>query len=172
MNAVLIADGLLTDLGLNFKVLGVQAIIFLATFFILSKLLFGRALSFMQAREEEAARAREAIRRDREEAERRAKEYENHVARLEKEAYERLQAILKEALETRGKIVADAQRRAAEELKAALEALEQEKRAAMASLRNEILAISQEAAERAIGIPLDGVAMDDAIRNAVAEVKP
>ena len=42
---------LLVDLGINWKILAIQVVIFVTTFLLLSKLLFGRVLSHLQQRE-------------------------------------------------------------------------------------------------------------------------
>src|SRR5687767_1510628 len=132
MAALLLAEGgILFDLGIRLQVVGAQILIFSVTFIVLRRLLFGRIMDHMTAREREAEHAAEKIRHDRSEAERLAKEYEAQLARIDKEAWERLQNVLKEALEARSKIAAEAQQRAAQETKAALAVITQERDAAL-----------------------------------------
>src|SRR5574341_1471166 len=121
MNVTLLAgfvQDLFRDLGISPPVLGVQAFLFIVTFFALKSLLFGRVMGHMKAREEEAHQAAERIKHERHELERLEKEYATHLARIEKEAYDRLQSVLKEAIDFRGRIVSEAQQKAAEESKA------------------------------------------------------
>ena len=56
MSSLLLADGLLMDLGINLKILLVQAAIFMVTFAILRRLLFARMLKFMMDREADVDR--------------------------------------------------------------------------------------------------------------------
>ena len=155
MSGLLLAEGLLTDLGINLKILLVQAIIFSLTFAILRRLLFARMLGFMTSREAEIEKSVQAIRHDRAELEKFTKEYEAHIARIEKEAYDRMQAVLKEGLEARSRISAQAQQQAAAEVKAALAAIAQEKEKGLVALRKDVSAIARQAAERVIGVPLE-----------------
>ena len=110
MISTLLASGnLLDDLGINGVVWATQVVIFVITFLVLSRLLFGRALGHMQQREEEIRKAHEAIQRDRAEVERMTKEYEAHLAKVDKEGYDKTQEILREALAAAQASVAKAQ---------------------------------------------------------------
>ena len=155
MSGLLLADGILQDLGIHLPVLLVQAVIFIVTFGVLRRLLFGRIMKFMTDREAEVARALEGIRRDRTELEKLTAEYEAHIARIEKEAYDRLQAVLKEGLEARSRISAEAQQKAAAEVKRALAEIAREKSVALVALQKEVQTISREAVERVIGVSVD-----------------
>ena len=156
------------DLGIRPQVVLAQALIFIATFLVLRRLLFGRIMSFMAGREAEAERQAAKIRHDREEVERLSKEYEAHVARIDKEAWERLQGLLKEAIEARARIAAEAQQRAAQEVKSALAAIAREKATASESLRKEVSALSRQAVERVVGVPVEAGALDSALKSALA----
>ena len=101
--------GLLEDLGINPLVLGTQMVIFAVTFLVLSRVLFGRALSHMQKREGEVRTAHETIERDRAEVARLTAEYEALLAKVDKEAYDRTQATVKEAIASAQAAVAAAQ---------------------------------------------------------------
>lgn len=155
MSGLLLAGDLLTDLGINYKILLVQAFIFIVTFAILRRLLFARMLGFMTSREAEVERALAAIQKDRAELEKFSAEYEAHIARIEKEAYDRMQAILKEGLEAKARISGQAQQAAAAEVRAALAAIAGEKDKALATLRKDVSAIARQAVERVIGVPVD-----------------
>ena len=156
MTALLLAEGgILVDLGIRPQVVAVQIVIFLVTFFLLRKILFVPVMKFMTDREAEAERAAEKIRHDRLEAERLAKEYEAHLARIDKEAWERLQSLLKEALEARARVAAEAQQRASQETKAAMAAIARERDAALETLRKDVPAMARQAVERVLGVPLE-----------------
>lgn len=165
MTALLLAQGgILDDLGINPWVVGMQAIIFFLTFLALRKLLFGRIMDHMTAREAEADRSAETLRHERAEGERLAKEYENELARIDKEAWERLQGVLKEALEARARVVAESQQKASQVTKAALEVIAKERTAALAELRAEVPALARQAAERVLGVPMEPDAFEAAAK--------
>ena len=156
MSCLLLAGGLLDELGINLKVLGVQAFIFIVTFVVLRRLLFGRMLGFMTSREAEIDRSVQKIRHDRAELEKFTKEYEQHLARIEKEAYDRMQVLLKEGMEARSRISAQAQQQAAAEVKGAVADIAKMKNQALEQLRQDVPAIAQQAVERVLGVPLEG----------------
>jgi F-type H+-transporting ATPase subunit b len=147
--------GLLEDLGINPRVWAVQVVIFLVTFLALSRILFGRALAFMQKREEEVSGAHSAIQRERAEAARLMKEYETRLAAVDKEAYERTQAILKEAIGAAQAAVAKAQADARAEVERATAEIAREKREALARLRTEVGRLTIEVAEKVLEAKLD-----------------
>jgi F0F1-type ATP synthase membrane subunit b/b' len=156
--------GLLDDLGINPWVVLMQGAIFFITFLVLKRLLFGRIMDHMTGREAEAARAEEKIRHERAEGERLSMEYEGHIARIDKEAYERLQAILKEAIETRSRITAEAQAKASEETRAALALLAKERQTVLEALRKEVPAMTRQVVERVIGVPFESGALEGAAK--------
>ncbi len=146
---------LLVDLGINWKILAIQVVIFVTTFLLLSKLLFGRVLSHLQQREADQASLGERVRKNQEETARAAKEYEAKIAQVEKEAYGKLQEILKEALDAKAKIVAEAQKQARAEVEAARAAIAAEKSKAMEQLRAEVARLARESAQRILEEPVD-----------------
>jgi F-type H+-transporting ATPase subunit b len=172
MNSLILAGGILEDLGVNPRVLGVQIIIFIVTFIVLRRLLFERMMRFMTSREEEVEKALAAIRADRAELERLTAGYEAHIARIEKDAYARLQAALKEALEERARIAAEAQQQASVQVKSALADIGREKREGLAALRKEVQGLTRQAVERVVGVTLDATTLDESIRRALAGREP
>jgi len=166
MSGLLLSTGILEDLGINPLVLVVQAVIFITTFIVLRRLLFGRMMAYMVGRETEVQGDLDRLSHSRAELEKRSAEYEAHIARIEKEAYDRMQAVLKEGLEAKGRISAQAQQAAAAEVKAAIEAIGREKKSAMAVLQKEVQAISRQAVERVIGVPVDAKDLDRSLKNA------
>jgi F-type H+-transporting ATPase subunit b len=146
---------LLKDLGVNLWVVGIQVVVFVTTFLLLSRLLFGRVLAHLQQREHDQAALAERIRKSQEDAAKAAKEYEAKIAAVEKEAYARLQEILKDALDAKAKIVADAQKQAKAEIDSARASIAQEKQKAMAQLRSEVARLARDAAQRILDEPVD-----------------
>src|SRR5258706_14034451 len=100
MSPLLLASGggLLEDLGINLVVLGTQVTVFAITFVIISKILFGRVLSHIQQRETEMKTSADAIARDPADVKRMTKEYDAHLAKVDKEDNDQTKAILKQAI--------------------------------------------------------------------------
>ncbi len=160
--------GLLESLGINLWVLGTQVVVFVTTFLVLSNLLFKRVLSGMQAREEEIRKAREAIDRERAELRKLAKEYEDHLARIDREAYEKAQSLLKEALAAAASSVAQAQAKAREEVSRAVAEIEAEKKAARAQVREDVTRLTLEVVEKALDTRLDPATHGELVRKFVS----
>lgn len=147
--------GLLTDLGVNLKVVAVQVVIFVSTFILLKNLLFRRVLGFMKQREGEQASSSAKIRKNQEDLARLTQEYEARIAEVEKRAYAKLQEVLKEALDAKAAIVAEAQAQARREMESSRAAIAEEKSRAMVQLRSEVVRLSREAAQRILEEPVD-----------------
>lgn len=154
MSAIL-ASGLLEDLGINFKVLGVQVAIFLTTFVVLSRILFARVLDQMRRREEEIRRAHEAIARDRAQVEEMARTYQERLAKIDKQAYEKMQEIYREALAAAARIVSVAQSEARAQVEQARAEIGREKADAQEKLRAEVARLTFDAVERVLESRLD-----------------
>ena len=161
--------GLLEGLGINLKVLATQVVIFSVTFLVLSRTLFGKALGFMRKREEEVKSSHEAIQRDRAEVERLTKEYEAHLAKVEKEAYEKTQAILKDALAAAAASVGKAQADAKAEVERAAAEIAREKREGLVQLRAEVVRLTIGAAEKVLETRLDAAAAGAVVQKFVQE---
>jgi F-type H+-transporting ATPase subunit b len=157
MNPLLLASGggLLDDLGINFAVVATQVVIFVTTFLLLGRILFGRALGHLQQREAEIKKAHDAIQHDRAEVERMTKEYEAHLAKVDKEGYDKTQEILKEALATAQGAIAKAQADAKAETERATAEIAREKRESLAKLRAEVTRLTLEVTEKVLDTKLD-----------------
>ncbi len=167
MISTLLASGLLDDLGINGKVVATQVVIFVTTFLLLAKILFGRALGHMQQREEEIKKAHDGIQHDRAEIERMTKEYEAHLAKVDKEGYEKTQEILKEALAAAQASVAKAQADAKAETERAAAEIAREKRESLAQLRSEVTRLTQQVAEKVLETSVDPGAAGAAVEKSM-----
>jgi F-type H+-transporting ATPase subunit b len=155
MIALLASGGLLQDLGINPVVLATQVVIFVITFLLLSRLLFGRGLEHMQRREDEIQKAHEAIRRERAEVERMTRDYEAHLAKVDKEGYDRTQALLKDALAVAQASIAKAHADAKAESERAIAEIAREKKASLVQLRSDVTRLTLEVAEKVMETRLD-----------------
>jgi len=156
MSPTLLASGdILQDLGINPVVLATQVVIFVITFVLLSRILFGRALGHMQQREEEVRKAEEAIQRDRADVERMTKEYEAHLAKVDKEGYDRTQALLTEAMATGQATLGKAQTEAKALTDKAIADIGREKKETLEKLRTDVTRLTLEVAEKVLETRLD-----------------
>ena len=169
MISSLLASGLLDDLGINFKIVATQVVIFVVTFVLLSRILFGRALGHMQQREQEIKKAHDAIQHDRAEVERMTKEYEAHLAKVDKEGYDKTQDILREALAAAQASVAKAQADAKAETERAAAEIAREKRESLAQLRAEVTRLTQQVAEKVMDTSVDSGAAGAAVQKFIRE---
>jgi F-type H+-transporting ATPase subunit b len=156
--SLLASGGLLDDLGINFKVVATQVVIFVTTFLLLGRILFGRALAHMNQREAEIQKAHETIKHDRAEIERMTREYEAHLAKVDKEGYDKTQEILKEALAAGQASVAKAQAEAKAATERAVADIAREKRESLVQLRTEVTRLTLEVAEKVLDTKLDPAA--------------
>jgi F-type H+-transporting ATPase subunit b len=161
--------GLLQTLGINVWVLGTQVVIFVFTFLVLSNLLFKRVLRGMQEREEEIEKGRAAIDRERAELAKLTKEYEAHLARIDREAYEKSQALVTEALKAAATTVANATTRARDEVLRAVQEISAEKKAARAKVREDVTRLAIEVVEKALDTRLDAGTHGALVRKFVSE---
>ena len=164
ISTLLASGGLLDDLGINLKVVATQMVIFFITFLALARILFGRALGHMQQREEDIRKAHDAIQRDRDEIERMTKEYEAHLAKVDKEGYDKTQEILKEALAAARTAVANAQANARAETERAVAEIAAQKRESLAQLRADVTRLTQQVAEKVMDAPVDAGAAGAAVQ--------
>jgi len=169
ISTLLASGGLLDDLGINFKVVAVQVVIFVVTFVLLSRILFGRALGHMQQREQEIQKAHDAIQHDRAEVERMTKEYEAHLAKVDKEGYDKTQEILKEAMASSQAAVAKAQADAKAETERAAAEIAREKKDSMVQLRAEVTRLTLQVAEKVMETPLNAATHGAAVQKFIQE---
>jgi len=169
ISALLASGGLLQDLGINPVVLATQVVIFVITFVLLSRILFGRSLGFMQQREDEIKKAHDAIRQDRSEVERLTKEYQAHLAKVDKDGYDKTQAVLKEAMAAAQASVAKAQGDARVQAEKALADIGREKKEAMETLKSDVVRLTLEVAEKVLETRLDPAVHGPAVQKFIRE---
>ena len=171
MSSLLLASGggLLDDLGVNLVVVATQVVIFVITFLLLGRILFGRALGHLQQREAEIKKAHDAIQHDRAELERMTKEYEAQLAKVDKEGYDKTQEILKEALATAQAAIAKAQADAKAETERASAEIAREKRDSLAKLRAEVTRLTLEVTEKVLDTKLDPAAHGAQVQKFIQE---
>jgi F0F1-type ATP synthase membrane subunit b/b' len=153
--SLLAAGGLLEQLGINPVVLATQVVVFVITFLLLSRILFGRTLANLQQREDEIKKAHDAIQRDRADVERMTKEYEAQIAKVDKEGYAKTQELLKEALATAQANISKAQGEAKAQTDRAIAEIGREKKETLEKLRSDVTRLALDVAEKAMATRLD-----------------
>ncbi len=144
-----VADqGILDQLGINLKVVAVQAAVFLFTLWILYRFLFRPVTEFTKRREQEIEDAGKDVEKNRAEVERLSADYRRRLEEIEKQAYDRLQKAIREGQAAKAEIVSKAQEEAHREMESARAAIEKEKVQAREALRAEVKRLALEAAER------------------------
>jgi F0F1-type ATP synthase membrane subunit b/b' len=146
---------LLDNLGLNLKIVAVQAGIFLALFFVLNGLLFGRTFAFMKEREEESKRIEASTASRRAEIGALGTDYDARMTQVEKDAYASLQAGVKEALAQKQRIVAESQQQVQERLRKSRGELAAARDQASSRLQSEVVQLAMRAAEKVLDRPLE-----------------
>lgn len=150
-------------LGVDIKLVIVQALGFLIILYLLRRFLFDKIFALIQARREEIKDTFEKIERDRQDAAKLKTGYERKISEAEEEAERRLTEAVKEAKKISVEIL-EKTRQEAELIKLnAKETLELERKKVAQELRNQVVtltlltsqklieqSLSQEAAERLV----------------------
>jgi len=169
METFLASGGLLEDLGINLLVLGTQVVVFVFTFIVLSRLLFGRILGHMTRREEEVRSRQEAVERDLAEVAVLAKDYEARKARIDSEADKMKNDLVRKAIAECASEVAQAQAEAQEEVRKGRDAIAAEKREALAGLRVEVERLTFAVAEKVMESRIDPAVHGPVVRKFLSE---
>lgn len=153
----------LRALGVDFRLVVIQAVGFLILLYLLRKYLFGRILALIQTRKEEIQSTYAHAEKDRTEAGRLRQDYEKRLTEAEEEAERRLNSAVQEAKMISAEII-EKTRQEAEAIKLkAQETIELERKKALAEIRNQVVnlsmlvthkliqqSVSQEGAERLV----------------------
>src|SRR5262249_13661885 len=127
------------------------------------------ALGHLQQREEEIHKGQDAIKKDRAEVEKLTKEYEAHIAKVDKQGYDKTQEILKEALATARAAVDKAQTDAKAEADRSVAGSGREKKDTLVKLRSDVTRLTVEVAEKVMDTKLDPVAAGAAVQKFIQE---
>lgn len=146
---------LLASLGAQGEVIIILAINFIILVLILNKLLFKRVLNHLDARKNEIEGTFDKIEQDKKHIAQLSDEYQSKISRIEKEAYQKIQAAVKEGLAAKTEIISEAHLQADHVLRKAKDEIGLEKDKAIKEMRQEIIELSISAAEKIIHKELD-----------------
>ncbi len=130
---------LLEALGVNFKMVLIQAVGFLFLLLLLRKFLFGKIKDMIKARTDEVKDTYKKSEDDKAEAERLKGEYQRKVIQAEEEAEGKIQTAVVKAKEISDDIVKEAHETAANDRAKAQQGIEVERKKALAEVRNQVI---------------------------------
>jgi len=141
---------LVTQLGLNFKLLFIQVVGFILLYLLLKKFLFGRVVEMIQRRGDEIKSAYEENRKTRDEIAALKAAYEQKLLDARQEA-ERLVQEATDRAEKAGQGILDKTRREAAEIRQkGIDDIQQERKRIVSELRNDVINLSVQIATRII----------------------
>ncbi|MFN3467143.1 MAG: F0F1 ATP synthase subunit B [Candidatus Brocadiales bacterium] len=158
-------------LGVDIKLVIVQALGFLILLYLLRRFLFGKIFDLIKARREEIKSTFEATERDRQEASKLKANYEKRLSEAEDEAERKLTEAVKEAQKLGSELI-ERSRQEAETLKLkARETIELERKKITQELRNQVVALSLLASEKLIQQSLSREAAEKLVDGFIKDVK-
>lgn len=131
--------GLLDALGINFKLLIIQATGFILLLFILKKFLFGRIMGIIRARTEEVQATYEKTEKDRDEAEKLKTSYQARLSEANAEADRKVQDAVREAKVISNDIINESNEKASEIKSKAEMDIEFARKQALANVREQVV---------------------------------
>jgi F-type H+-transporting ATPase subunit b len=145
----------LSALGVNIKIVIIQAIGFLILLWLMKKFLFGRIQGIMQKRREEVVEGYERNERVRQELEELKNNYEARLANIESEATQKMEQAVKEAQKLAQEILTTTRQEADEIRERAVYDFNQEKKKALTEIRDEVVNLSMELTTKMIQKSMD-----------------
>ncbi len=161
---------LLEALGVNFKMVLIQAVGFLFLLLLLKKFLFGRIKDMIKARSDEIKDTYKKSDDVRSEAERLKGEYQRKVIQAEEEAEGKIQAAVVKANEISDEIVKEAHQTAANDRAKAQQGIEVEKKKALAEVRNQVIYLTILSSTRLIQQSMQRKTAEKLVDNVIKEV--
>jgi F-type H+-transporting ATPase subunit b len=130
---------LLEALGVNFKMVLIQAVGFIFLLLLLKKFLFGKIKDMIKARSDEIKDTYKKSEDVKSEAERLKGEYQRKVIQAEEEAEGKIQSAVVKAKEISDEIVQEAHQTAADDRAKAQLGIDIERKKALAEVRNQVI---------------------------------
>ena len=130
---------LLEALGVNFKMVIIQAAGFLLLLVLLKKFLFGKIKDIVKARADEIKDTYKKSEDDRAEAERLKGEYQQKAVKADEEAEAKIQVAVSKAKDISDEMMKDTRQAVADEKARAQQNIEIERKKALAEVRNQVV---------------------------------
>lgn len=161
----------LHQLGIDWRVILVQATGFLLVYLILRRFMFGPVGRMMQERRERIARDLEEAERVRQEAARVNAELAARLAEAHEEGRQMIQDAVREAQEARERLLAEAREEAHQFVERARSVVAYEREQALVELRQQVAELAVLAARHALHNTVDPQAQRQAIDQFIAQVE-
>lgn len=161
---------LLEALGVNFKMVLIQAVGFIFLLLLLKKFLFGRIKDMLKARADEIKDTYKKSDDAKSEAERLKGEYQRKVIQAEEEAEGKIQAAVVKAKEISDEIVKEAHETAANDRAKAQQGIEIERKKALAEVRNQVIDLTILSSSRLIQQSMQRKTAESLVDEVIREV--
>lgn len=161
---------LLEALGVNFKMVLIQAVGFIFLLLLLKKFLFGRIKDMLKARADEIKDTYKKSDDAKSEAERLKGEYQRKVIQAEEEAEGKIQVAVVKAKEISDEIVKEAHETAANDRAKAQQGIEVERKKALAEVRNQVIDLTILSSSRLIQQTMQRKTAEKLVDDVIKEV--
>lgn len=161
---------LLEALGVNFKMVLIQAVGFIFLLLLLKKFLFGRIKDMLKARADEIKDTYKKSDDAKSEAERLKGEYQRKVIQAEEEAEGKIQDAVVKAKEISDEIVKEAHETAANDRAKAQQGIEVERKKALAEVRNQVIDLTILSSSRLIQQSMQRKTAESLVDEVIREV--
>jgi F-type H+-transporting ATPase subunit b len=145
----------LSALGVNIKIVIIQAFGFLILLWLMKKFLFARIQGIMQKRREEVLEGYERNERTRQDLEELKNNYEARLANIESETMRKMEQAVKEAQNLAQEILTTTRQEADEMKERAIYDINQEKKKALIEIRDEVVNLSMDLTTKMIQKSVD-----------------
>jgi F-type H+-transporting ATPase subunit b len=162
---------LLEALGVNFKMVLIQAVGFIFLLLLLKKFLFGKIKDMIKARSDEIKETYRKSDEDKAEAERLKEEYGKKVIEAEKQAEEKIQAAVVKAKELSDELIKKSQQAAADDRAKAQIGIDIERKKALAEVRNQVVNLTVFASARLIQQTIEHGTAEKLVDDVISEVE-
>jgi F-type H+-transporting ATPase subunit b len=164
-------ENLLNALGVNFKMVIIQAVGFIFLLLLLKKFLFGKIKDMIKARSDEIKETYRKSDEDRAEAGKLKEDYQKKVLEAEREAEEKIQAAVVNAKELSDGIVSKSHKDAEEIMSKAQLNIDLERKKALAEVRNQVVDLTVYASARLIQQSMDHGTAERLVDDVISEVE-
>jgi F-type H+-transporting ATPase subunit b len=162
---------LLDALGVNFKMVIIQAVGFLFLLLLLKKFLFGKIKDMIKARADEIKETYKKSEDDRTEAGKLKESYQKKVVEAEKQAEEKIQVAVVNAKELGDGIVSKSHTDAEEIMSKARLNIDLERKKALAEVRNQVIDLTVYASARLIQQSINHGTAEKLVDDVISEVE-
>lgn len=161
----------LHQLGIDPRILLLQAVGFVILYLLLRRYLFGPIQGVLEQRRVEVESTLDRAAEERRQAESLRTDYEKHLAQIREEARAHIQEAVREGQETREAMLGEARTQAEEILGRARAQIDLETRQATVQLREQVVDLAIQAARKVIRESLDEAVHRQVVDRAIEEIE-